>query len=584
MLILGLSPFKHDPSAALLDDGKVRAALENDKLVRSRSRGLPDAAIRFCMESTGTSWSDIDLIAVATRPLRASLRRSFLRAKTSPLVPIACAYYEAKEIGALARELNNLRVLKQSCGVPSKVRSFDHHLCHAAAAFLQSPFERSLIITLDESGDGSSGLVAIGEGTRLRLLERIDFPHSLAWVYTEITRLIGFRPHQEEHKTQWLSLEGEPIYKDVFLDILRSPGSPLPRLNYKFFNRGLASKLTLSREFYRRIGTSDTGRELGDDLRRALACSIQEAYAELIGNLVAHFSKIVGTDEVCLAGGLFQNSLLVSVLEDILGTNRIFVPPAPANPSSAIGAALLAWHSFTQKPRSEPPCSVFWGPRFNRQEIKEVLDNSKARYSVPNTELRKIDATVQLLETGKIVGWYQGAAEFGSRALGNRSLLASPWAPYVKENINDYIKHRESFRPFAIAIPEDDCPRYFIASRLCHFMNSLARLRPDCNLLPLIFCLQGSRVRLQVVERRSNPLFWGLLKRFGERAPAPMLLNASFNLFGEPLVVSPRDALRSYFCSGVDALVMDNFVLSKSTAGHSLSAIGTSPELARLGA
>src|SRR5207245_6633304 len=186
MLILGLSPFKHDPSAVLLEDGKIRAAIENDKLVRSRSRGLPDAAIRFCLQSTGSVWSDIDLIAVATRPLRASLRRSFLRAKTSPLLPIACAYYEAKEIGALAREMNNLRVLKQNCGVSSKVRSFDHHLCHAAAAFLQSPFERSLIITLDESGDGSSGLVAIGEGTRLRLLERIDSPHSLAWVYTKI--------------------------------------------------------------------------------------------------------------------------------------------------------------------------------------------------------------------------------------------------------------------------------------------------------------------------------------------------------------------------------------------------------------
>ncbi len=567
MLILGLSPFKHDPSAVLLEDGKIRAAIENDKLVRFRSHGLPDAAIRFCLQSTGSAWGNIDVIAVATRPLHASLRRSFMRAKMSPLAPIACAYYEAKEIGSLARELNNLRLLGQNGDAPSEVRSFDHHLCHAAAAFLQSPFERSLIITLDESGDGSSGLVAIGEGTRLRPLERIDFPNSLAWVYTEITRLIGFRPHQEEHKTQWLSLEGEPIHKNVFLEMLRRPDSPLPRLNYRFFNRGLANKLTLSSEFYRRIGvTSDTGRELGDDLRRALACSIQQAHAELIGELVAHFSKVVGTDAVCLAGGLFQNSLLVSDIEDILGMDRIFVPPAPANPSSAIGAALLAWHAFTKKSRSEPPYSVFCGPSFTRQEIKDVLDNSKARYSVPNTELRKIDATVQLLESGKIVGWYQGAAEFGSRALGHRSLLASPWAPYVKENLNDYIKHRESFRPFAIAVAEDDYSRYFAASRLCYFMNSLARLRSDCNPLPPIFCLPGGRVRVQIVEHRSNPLLWGLLKRFGERAPAPMLLNTSFNLFGEPLVVSPRDALRSYFCSGVDALIMNDFVLSKAPA------------------
>src|SRR5207247_3046732 len=291
--------------------------------------------------------------------------------------------------------------------------------------------------------------------------------------------------------------------------MLRRPDSPLPRLNYRFFNRGLANKLTLSSEFYRRIGvTSDTGRELGDDLRRALACSIQQAHAELIGELVAHFSKVVGTDAVCLAGGLFQNSLLVSDIEDILGMDRIFVPPAPANPSSAIGAALLAWHAFTKKSRSEPSYSVFCGPSFTRQEIKDVLDNSKARYSVPNTELRKIDATVQLLESGKIVGWYQGAAEFGSRALGHRSLLASPWAPYVKENLNDYIKHRESFRPFAVAVPEEDSARYFECSQLCQSMNSLAWVRSNARVLPEDFVLPVNLVRLHVVKRESNPIFW----------------------------------------------------------------------------
>jgi carbamoyltransferase len=580
MLILGLSPFKHDPSAVLLEDGKVKAAAENDKLVRSRSRGLPDAAIRFCLKSTATTWGDIDVVAVASRPWYASLRRSLMRAKMSPVAPAACIYYEAKEIGELARELDNLRHLGPKNGACFEIRSFDHHLCHAAAAFLQSPFERSLIVTLDENGDGSAGLVAIGEGTRLRCLERINFPHSLAWVYTQITQLLGFQQRREEHKTQWLSLEGEPIHKDLFLEMLRGPRTCLPRLNYRFL-RSLTTKLSFSPEFYRRIGASDWESELGGDLRRALASSMQVAFGELIADLVLHFSKIAGTNAVCFAGGLFQNALLVSDLEERLG-DRLFVPPAPANPSSAIGAALFAWHSLTKKPRTEPPYSVFYGPSFDRQEIKDILDNSKARYSIPNTEQRKIDATVQLLESGRIVGWYQGAVEFGSRALGNRSLLASPWAPYVKENLNDYIKHRESFRPFAVAVPEEDCSRYFNASRLCYFMNSLARLRSDCNLLPPTFCLPGGRVRLQIVERRSNPVFWNLLKRFGERAPAPMLLNTSFNLFGEPLVVTPRDALRSYFSSGVDALVMNNFVLSKTSVRQSPAAVRAEAEPAAL--
>jgi len=207
---------------------------------------------------------------------------------------------------------------------------------------------------------------------------------------------------------------------------------------------------------------------------------------------------------------------------------------------------------------------VYLGPKFSRQDVKDVLDNTKSRYSLPNTEGRRMDAAVQLLQAGKIVGWFQGAAEFGPRALGNRSVLASPWAPYVRENLNDFIKHREWFRPFAISVPEEDCARYFEASQQCRFMNSLGRVRPGTECLPKTFLLPDNQVRLHVVEQRSNPSFWQLLKRFGEQAPAPMLLNTSFNLFGEPLVLTPRDALRSYFGSGLDALIIDAFVLSKA--------------------
>jgi carbamoyltransferase len=210
----------------------------------------------------------------------------------------------------------------------------------------------------------------------------------------------------------------------------------------------------------------------------------------------------------------------------------------------------------------------YWGPSFSRTEIKDTLDNSKARYSLQITEDRKMDMAVQLLHAGKIVGWYQGATEFGPRALGNRSVLASPWADYVKENLNDYIKHREWFRPFALAVTEEDCDRWFEASPSCRYMNSLATAKPSKDGLPEGFLLPGDRVRLHVVSRDANPTFWRLLKRFGESAPAPILVNTSFNLFGEPLVVKPRDAMRSYFCSGVDALIIDNFVLSKSTVSH----------------
>jgi carbamoyltransferase len=574
MRILGLSSLKHDTAAALLEDGVPKAAIENDKLERGRSGNRPEAAIQSCFDAVGANWDGIDMVAVATRPLRSWSRKSLLRTKLSALGPAASAYYGVNELGVLARELNDLRVFRRyATGSGHKVLTFDHHSCHAASAFYASPFERALIVTMDEDGDGNSAMLAVGEGSRIRVLRTIPFPHSLAWVFSQITDLVGLRPHREEHKTQWLSLEGEPTYKEVFLKMLRARGGPLPRLDYSFFNRGLAKQLSFSEKFYRALGLPVDGRHLEDDQRKALASSIQAACTEVVRDVVEDLRRREGIQEVCFAGGLFQNVLLVASLEKYLGRDQVFVPPAPGNAGTSLGAARLLWHQVLQKPRNDAPSHAYLGPKFDRHAIRDVLENSKNRYVFSNTEERKLDVGVQLLQAGKIIGWFQGAAEFGPRALGNRSVLASPWAAYVKENLNDFIKHREWFRPFAISVPEEDCDRYFEASRQCRLMNSVATVRSGMECLPESFLLPNRQVRLHVVDRRSNPAFWSLLKRFGEEAPAPMLLNTSFNLFGEPLVVSPRDAMRSYFSSGLDALIMDRFVLSKVALPISAAAV-----------
>jgi len=564
MLILGLSSFKHDTAAALFQDGVIKAAVENDKLARSQTSGVPEDALRFCLEKAGARWQDLEAIAVGARPFQGWVRRSLFRARRLPFSPVASIYHEANEAGVFARELNQVRMLRLNRVAPSKVTNFNHHLAHASSAFFLSPFERALIVTMDQEGDGVSCTVSLGEGTQIRVLRTIPFPHSLAWIYSHVTRLLGFTPHKDEHKTQWLSLEGEPVFKDVFLEMLRDSRTRLPRLNSSYIN--LAGRLTFSGKFYRAIGVADEKSELTDDQRRALASSIQAACAEIVGSLAEHYRKQTGAANVCLGGGLFQNTLLVATLEKRLGLDQVYVPPAPGNSGCALGAGMLAWHHRMKKPRQEAVFALYGGPSSDRSELKEVLDNCKARYSLHTTEERKIDAALQLLESGKIVGWFQGPAEFGPRALGNRSLLASPWASYVRENLNDFIKHREWFRPFALAVPEEDCARYFECSNLCQAMNSLAWARPAADVLPEGFILPGGIVRLQVVRQQSNPLFWRLLKRFGERAPAPLLVNTSFNLFGEPLVVKPRDAVRSYFCSGIDALLIDNFLLSKAAA------------------
>ncbi|MDP9160724.1 MAG: hypothetical protein M3O09_10935 [Acidobacteriota bacterium] len=567
MRILGLSSFRHDTSAVILEDGVLKAAIENDKVTRTRLPGLPRDAIQYCFQSLGVNWDGIDIVAIATRPHRAWARKLFLRAKLAPVAPIASTYYASRELGTLATDLNNIRLLRRESN-GSRVITFDHHLCHAASAFYLSPYECGLILTMDEDGDGNSTMVAVGKGGRIRIRSAASFPHSLAWVYSQITDLIGFLPHSQEHKTQWFGFESEPRFKDLFLQMLSGRNGSLPRLDYSFFTPGMAGKIAFSPKFYRWTGLSPESKQWTQEERQELAGSVQVACTEIVCYLAEGLCRREGIKEICLGGGLFQNVSLVASVEKKLGAKNLFVPPAPGNSGTSLGAAYLAWHQLLRNSRKYSVPDIYAGPKFRRQDIKDILDNSKSRYVTPNTEERRLDAALQLLRDGKIIGWFQGAAEFGPRALGNRNVLASPWAPFVKENLNDFIKHREWFRPFAIAVPEEECSQYFDASQQCRFMNSLASVRPDGESLLEGFLLPDRQVRLHVVGRNRNPLFWRLLKRFGEQARAPMLLSTSFNLLGEPLVLTPRDAIRSYYGSGLDALIIDEFLLSKSGVSH----------------
>lgn len=573
MWILGLSSFKNDTAAALVRDGAIEAAIENTKLQPAITRGIPDAAIQFCLGKGSLSWNDLDVVAVASKPTRGWWRRALSRPRLSPLAPIATTYQEGKELGRFAWEWTAMRALRQRLSDPGKVVTLDHHSCHAASAFFLSPFERALILTLDGEGDGTAGMLAIGEGNKIRVDKTIPFADSVGWIYSRVTDLIGFIPSKEEHKTQWLSLEGEPVYKDVFLRMLRRPGDSAPGVNFRYFHRDVTGVFEPSAYFFHQLGLPGGRSEFTPEIKRNLAASVQAAITEVISDLLVSFQKKSGMQQICLGGGVFHNTLLVAALEKRFGVGNLFVPPAPGNAGCSLGAALWIWHQEKGKPRDAQFAAraIYWGPNYARTEIKEVLDNAKARYAVQNTGEKKLDSAVTLLRAGKIVGWFHGATEFGPRALGHRSLLASPWAPYVVENLNDFVKHRESFRPFAVSVRDEDCERYFIGSPLCRLMNSLATVRPDADVLPRALQLPGGLVRLHIVEKDSDPLLWELLRRFGEHEPAPILVNTSFNLPGEPPVIRPKDAVRTFFCSGIDAVFVDNFLLTKSSSAHILN-------------
>jgi carbamoyltransferase len=566
----------HDPAAALIDDqGTIVAAIEEGKLGRTRSfGGIPRGAIRFCLERAKVRWQEIERVAIASQPGRAFFRKALFRAKLAPLAPISSAYYFNKALGELGRELNNSRILREMAGgAAERVLNYDHHLCHAASAYFGSRFEKSLIVSLDNQGDGRAGIVGLGEGTRLRELSSIPFPDSLAWLFTQVTSLLGFSTSASEHKTQWLSLSGEPVFTDIFVEMLRRGPKSAPHLNKKYFKRDFGGKLSFSGEFYRRLGIPQvpvvefSSEDPDNGLRMNIASSLEKACETVLVEWLESLRGRTAAKHLCLAGGLFLNPLLVAGIEKQTGFDEIFVQPAAGNEGTALGAAWLAWHEKAGRAKVAPMKSLYWGPAFSNAEIKQVLDNCKAPYRWFDSEDRQIEEAVQLLNAGKIVAWFQGAAEFGPRALGHRSLFASPWAEYVQENLNDFVKHRESFRPFALAIPEEDCAEYFECSANARFMTTMARAKEKARKLfeapGSSFVSKEGLARLQTVSLENNPLLWKLLKRIGEKGPAPMLVNTSFNLFGEPLVITPRDALRSYYCSGVDALVAGSFLLTK---------------------
>ncbi len=527
MLVLGLSPAGRHAAAVLVADGEPLAAVEEDKLRRQAAIGeWPGQAARFCLGEVPRAGGDAVTVALA---------------------------------GRRARHLHLARVLVPHA---ARVWTFDHQTCHAASAFYPSPFDRSLVVTLDGAGDRCPGLVALGEGRRLRVLHRLRFPTSLGLLYTAVTSALGFAPHVGEHKTQWLSTEGSPDYLHAFRRLVQHDDGGWPVLDGTYLATDRGGAPTLSPAFLTALGLGSPGGAPSASHRAAVARSIQDFVEEIVVALVTNARARVPADHLCLAGGVFQNALLVRALEQRAGFAHVFVQPVANNAGTALGAAYLACQRRGSGTGRHLLQRLDLGPGFSEGDIKAVLDNCKIVYRYYPVPESLIGATVGLLNDQKIVAWYQGRMEFGQRALGHRSILASPFAPYVTQNLNHFIKHRDGVHPFALAVPAEDAPRYFDTSDNCRHLASVGTLRWERPELDA-FAFSGSTVRVHLVHRDDSPLLWRLLKAFGDTAPAPILVNTSFNLFGEPLVSDPRAAVRSFYCAGLDAMALERFLIVK---------------------
>jgi carbamoyltransferase len=437
----------------------------------------------------------------------------------------------------------------------SRIVVVEHHAAHAASAYYPSPFEEATVLALDRAGDFRCGSLWKAAGTRMALEQEHYYPDSLGDLYGRVTELLGMKASLDEHKVQWLSVAGDDRFRDLFLEIL-NVGPNGPRLDRNFFATERVSPGGFSARFYERIGLAD-GAAPPEALRPHIAAGVQQA-------LEAAVIRMAGKGRnLCLAGGVALNTLLVSALENNSGYEKVWVQPASGNAGTAVGAALHAWHNACGREQRVGLGNLCLGPIFSAGEIKEALENCKLRFRYMITTDEVIETTVRALDDHKIVAWMHGRMEFGGRALGNRSILASPLNAYSTENLNIYIKHREPFRKFAASVPEELAAEYFDVGPNARFLTTVGRVRPQHREKLAAAVLEGDRVRVHTVSREDNPLYWKLLHAAGKSTGLPVLYNTSFNLFGEPLVCAPRDAVRSFFSSGIDAMVVGNFLLEK---------------------
>lgn len=525
MIVVGLGGLMKDAACAVLDSGELVAAVEQQKVAPRHLRGgLPQEAIRAALEAAGVRAEDVQTVALA-RPLGE---------------------------GHLARHIH----LELRRAFPqARVVSVDHHQAHAASAYYGSPFERATVVAVDNAGDFRCGSRWRAEGNELRLEAELSFPDSLGDLYSRVTELLGFRPSMEEHKVQWLSASGEPKYAAVFHEILRREGAGF-RADQSWFDMDRREAGGFGARFYQALGLPEGG-AIPEAMKADVAASIQAAVEQMVMDFAGSGGNL------CLAGGLGLNALLVAALERSGRWDQVFVQPAAGNAGTALGAAWHAWHHMRPEAPRCPLRTLCLGPEFGAEQIKRVLENCKLRFRFLPTREELLAAAIGQLAQDRIVAWMQGRMEFGPRALGNRSILASPLDPYSTENLNVYIKHREGFRKFAASVPEEAAGEYFEAGPNARFLATVGRVREKHRRTFEAAVLGPGWVRVHIVSREENPLFHQLLIEWGRRTGLPVLYNTSFNLFGDPLVCTPRDAVRSFYSSGIDAMVVGHFLLEK---------------------
>jgi len=582
MNILGINAYHGDSSAVLVRDGKLVAAIEEERIARVKHwAGFPAESIRYCLNEGQISIQQVDHIAINRDPKANFFEKAlFAFSKRPSLKLVADRLKNASKVRDIKSVLcSEFNVRERE--ITAKIHNVEHHLAHLASAFFVSPFQDSVVVSVDGFGDFVGAMWGLGQGNKLKAKERIFFPHSLGLFYLAITQYLGFPKYGDEYKVMGLAGLGQANQMDQMRKIARLDSNGKFDLGLQYFihhSEGVTMTWeegepkmgsVFSPDMEQLLGNSRQPNDTIEKRHKDIACSLQAMYEEAFFNLLNSVYENTRNPKLCLAGGCAMNSVANGKIFDETPFEDVYIQSAAGDAGGALGAAYYVWNQILDKPRGFVMETAYWGPQFSESELHKALDKKQEELKRLNVTVENISNTGELCENtareiadGKVVGWFQGRMEWGPRALGNRSILVDPRRAEMKEVLNARIKRREDFRPFAPSILLEKVGDYFEEDYPDPFMTKVYRIRPDKQTeIPAVTHVDGTG-RLQTVRKADNPLYWQLIKEFESQTGVPVLLNTSFNE-NEPIVCRPEEALDCFLRTKMDILVLGKTIIRR---------------------
>lgn len=577
MIILGINAYHADSSAAIFVNGRLVAAIEEERFKRVKHwAGFPAESVLFCLRQAGVGFDEVDHFAIGRDPRAKLLHKMAYLAKNfrSGRKGLQSRLQNRKQVSSLEKQLSLLSGYPQDL-FENKIHHVEHHRSHLASAFYASPFNEAACISIDGSGDFTTTMLAAGDGKDITVLDSIDFPHSLGIFYTAFTQLLGFPHYGDEYKVMGMAPYGQPRYVDKLQDVIHLTNDGLFKLDLSYFRKGTEGIISYGEDHVPRVeslytekmtdifGAPRSSEEPLTSYHHDLAASVQKMTEITIFHLLESLQSRTGMDNICLAGGVAQNSVANGKIKRNTSFKNIYIPSAGHDAGISMGAALYVQHQVLGKKRMPPVKSAYTGSRFSNEEIKCILTEMQIDYEELNDEIL-FDKITDCLIKGGVAGWFNGSAEFGPRALGARSIIADPRRADAKEILNLKIKRRESFRPFAPSILKEYVSDYFEWSDEVPFMERVFPIKEEKRKeIPAVTHVDGTG-RLQTVDKSVSERYYRLIDVFRQKTGVPVLLNTSFNE-NEPIVNSPREAVDCFLRTRMDMLAMENILLTRKS-------------------